>query len=196
MSSNISIPVDMKEFLRQKILGAYMEVIPKDRLDELIETEVRNFFETEQLLTVQETQIAVDNPSYDPKSYRSDRTLKRDCLTFGSKMTPFRQLVWSTLHQHLQPVLSAILADNQSKLNKDLGEWVTEIASPVVADTNKATFTYLATSMSSMMLRNAMQNAITTSHNNMQAALMHVGINSAAIDSIPPPIVPPIDPTI
>ena len=191
MSTDVALPTQFKDLVRERILSMFMDLIPKDEIDNLVEKEIKAFFETEALLTVTQTQIEIDNPMYDStrnSGYGNERRIKRECLAFGSKMTPFRQLVWSTLHQALQPALIKALTDENSQVKSDFDDWVTLKATPDLLQTNKALFTHLATNMSAMMLRQVLNDAVNSAQHNLVNSLQMVGINPTSLPTTAPPV--------
>lgn len=190
MSNDVALPSQFKDVIRERILSAFMDLIPKEKIDELVELEIKAFFETEQLLTVTQTTIEVDNPKYEPGSYGygNDKKIKRDALVLGSKMTPFRQLVWTTLHTALAPQLLAIINDENSALKLDLQEWMHEKAKPDLNVSNKDLFNTMATGMATMLLRNTMMDAASSAHMTLTAAFSNAGLN---MNNMPGMFVPP-----
>lgn len=190
MSNDVALPSQFKDVIRERILSAFMDLIPKEKIDELVEIEIKAFFETEQLLTVTQTTIEVDNPKYESGSYGygNDKKIKRDALVLGSKMTPFRQLVWTTLHTELAPQLLAIINDENSALKLDLQEWMYEKAKPDLNVSNKDLFNTMATGMATMLLRNTMMDAASSAHMTLTSAFQNAGLN---MNNMPGMFVPP-----
>jgi hypothetical protein len=187
MTNEVALPVEFKDAMREKILSMFMGLIPQEKIDDLITKEIRVFFETEVILTVRETQVEVDNPDYIPhqSSYRNERKLSKDAIVVGSAMTPFRQLVWTTIHQYLKPKLKAIIDDVNTEAGKELQTQLTEQFKPQVGETFKAIFTQTATSMSAGLFYRHMQYSIQASHSNMIASLNVVGIPASNIPPSP-----------
>lgn len=197
MTTELALPSTFKDMLREKILSMCMDMIPKEKLDELIEKEVKDFFDTEQLLTIKETTITVDNVNYDPRanSWETNGKKKLDCptLTFGSKMTPFRQLVWSCLYQHLKPKIEQVFEEEHSAANVALVTWMAETARPGIKDSYVSQFSHLSTVMSSVMLQNVLQAAMNQSHDNLKMALQQAGVDTRNLPMFPRPRVPGVD---
>lgn len=190
MSTDVALPSQFKDVIRERILSTFLDLIPKDEIDKLVEKEIKAFFETEAILTVNQTQIEIANPQYDPKrnsGYNNEKTIKSDAIAFGSKMTPFRQLVWTTLHTELAPKLKAMISEDTSTFKTELDAWMVEQARPQLNNTNKALFTHLALGMSAMLLRNTMSEAISASHMNLRMALQNAGCNTS---NMPAPFFP------
>ena len=109
MSNDLAIanlPQTFRENLREKVMAATLDLIPKEVLDNYISREITAFFENEELLTVKETEVVMDNPRWDQSKYTgygNEREIKLKAIAFGSRMTPFRQLVWTLLYTDLRP---------------------------------------------------------------------------------------------
>ena len=181
---------DFKAKMRERILGAFTDLMPPAELDALVESEVKAFFHTERLLTVETTKVELKNPQYEPAKgwgYGNEPTVKRECLAFGSQMSPFRQLVWSELHQHLQPKLKEAFNDHTAKVSVELNKWVADIAKPAVGEVNSGMFSQIATGMSAAMLHGVLVNAASTAHLNLTTALSKVGYQNDIPFLQPPP---------
>lgn len=184
---------DFRSALRERILSAFIDLIPQQEFDALLDAEIKAFFETPQLLTVEQTKVEVKNPQYDSSKptthWNNEKTLKRDALAFGSQMTPFRQLVWTALHQHLMPIVQVELANDKSQVHTELAMWLSGAGVPQAQAGVQSMLTSLCIGMSQSMFQNAIRTALETSHYNMQTAMQSVGINTNAL---PTPItVPP-----
>lgn len=194
-STDVTIPAAFKDVMREKILAAYVEFVPKEQLDILLANEISAFFETEMILTVAETKIEFNNPNYKPNGYSNydnKPKLERTALAFGSKMTPFRQLVWSELHKHIQPTIEGIFKDNNSAVNTELNNWFAETVQPVSGNVSKDLFTQLSAAMSASMFHRSMTSAIAITHSNMMASFATVGVDVGRIPTVPFQQVPPI----
>lgn len=191
MSTALEFSSTFRDTMRERILSSLIGLMPKEKIDELVASEVRAFFETSQLLTVSATSVEVDNPQYSAGSgYHQDRKIKKECLAFGSKMTPFRQLVWSTLHAAIEPQLQTILTDNDSELKVDLGKWLLEKAKPDLTGCNKELFNNMVIGMAAVQLRNTMLEAMNASHMNLRNALGASGFNTANMPEMMVPYPP------
>lgn len=191
MSNGIVTQGAFQDALRKRIMESFMDLVPAEKLDGLIDVEIKAFFETEQLLTVKNTEVEVENPAYEPgkSGYgysSSSRTLKRECLAFGSKMTPFRQMVWTALHEHLAPKLKAHLEAEHSDTKQKLDEWLSVTAQPGLDSGKTSLFTQLSMGMSNMMLSRIMADALQTAHYNMMQSMNAVGLNITSLPQIPP----------
>ncbi len=169
-----------KDVMRERVLQAFMGLIPAEKIDEMVTREVTAFFETEQLLTVIETKVVVDNPNYDPKadSYydAGKQRVERPALAFGSKMTPFRQLVWSTLHEHLKPLVASALADTSSAVGAQLTDWATNRMTPSLDAAQKVNFQQLAIGMAGSMFDVVLSQANEQAKLNLSHAFMQAGL--------------------
>lgn len=183
MSNELALPSNVKDILKEKVLVAFMGLIPEEKLNEYIDNEVKAFFETEQMLTIEQTTVTVDNPSYKPNSrYDYDKKeLSLPAIQFGSKMTPFRQMVWSILFAAVKPRIEDIILDSNSTLHKELDKWIIDKVQPEVNGTCKTLFDSTAMHMSSIFLHKTLRDALTTAHMNVHNALINTGINTSAM---------------
>jgi len=178
-NTELALPTGFKEVMRENILKTFMGMIPQEKIDALVEAEVKAFFETEMILTIEQTKITVDNPNYQTTSGQwnnSDRKMTKECLAFGSKMTPFRQLVWSTIHEAIAPKLKALVHDSNSEVNKELNKWLLEQVKPEINANFQSMFTQTAVAMSSTMFTRAMKEATVNSNLGMMNSLQNMGI--------------------
>ena len=186
-STEVTLPAAFKDIMREKILVAYVDLVPKEQLDALLNKEIEAFFSSELIMTVEQTKIEIKNPSYDSlrgSGYSNERFLTRNCLALGSKMTPFRQLVWSTLYDHIKPKIEKVFEDDKSKANTELDKWFAETVVPESQTVSKQLFTQLASAMSATMFHRTMYSAISTSHSNLLNSLSQAGLNPDVISRI------------
>ena len=191
MSNDLAIanlPQTFRETLREKVMSATMDLIPKEMLDNYISREITAFFESEQLLTVKETEVVGANPQWDPlkhTGYGNEREVKLKALAFGSKMTPFRQLVWTLLYSDLRPRFEAILADEESTVRKELNDWIETTVKVNMAETNRSMFSNLANTMSRSMFHGVLYDAVNMSYSNMRSALSCMGADTSRMPESP-----------
>lgn len=186
--NNLTLTGDFKDRIRAKLRETIANLIPDDALDSMLEAEIKEFFHTQQLLTVTETKVTVDNPQYDKTKsqyYGNSPTLDRTALAFGSKMTPFRQLVWSEVHQWLSPKVKKILDTEHNLATTELKKWVGDEVTPNVQQTYRTTFSHLATSMASSMFHKMMHDAVLSAHANMVQSLQVSGFDPSRIPPTP-----------
>lgn len=124
--SDISSSQSFREMLRELTIGAFVELIPKEALDKMLDAEIKGFFESEQFLSLEQRRIEVENPQYNSSNYSSSRTLTKECIVTYSKMTPFRQMVWSALHENLKPKIAALLNAEKDQALSELDKWSLE----------------------------------------------------------------------
>ncbi len=190
LTSIANMPATFKEALRERVLKATLDIMPPELLSEYIDREIKAFFETEQLLTVKQLTIEVDNPEYEPSkgngysSYNNPKQLSRETLAFGNKMTPFRQMVWGILNEHLRPRLTKLVDDETSQVRKELDSWISQTVAPKVSEVNKDMFTRTATMMSSTMFHNAISQAVSVANANIRNSMTTMGANPAQIPLI------------
>lgn len=192
-STDVALPSAFKDVMREKILAAYVDLVPKEQLDALLSNEVKAFFSTEAMLTVSETTVKIENPQYDSNrssGYSNEKYLDRKCIAFGSKMTPFRQLVWSELFKHIQPKIEEVFKDINSRANAELDKWFADTVHPTSEKVSKELFTQLSSAMASSMFQRTMAQAIATTHHNMLTSLQQAGMDTSRLPAIAPIQVP------
>ena len=191
MSNDLAIanlPQTFRETLREKVVAATMDLLPKEVLDGYISREINAFFESPELLTVKETEITVDNPLWDSSKYTgygNEREIKLKAIAFGSRMTPFRQLVWTLLYTDLRPKLEAVLADEESTVRKELNDWIETTVKVNMAATNRTVFSNLANTMSRSMFHGVLYEAVNMSYTNMRNALGAMGADTSRMPENP-----------
>lgn len=188
LTSMASMPATFKDALRDRVLKSTLDLMPPDLLGEYIDREIKAFFDTEQLLTVAPTKVVVDNPSYDSNkgynSYSNEKQLSKETLAFGSKMTPFRQMVWGVLFEHLRPRMVKIVDDETSAVRVELDKWIAETSVPVIGATNKTMFNSLASTMASTMFHNAISQSVSHANMNIRSAMASMGANPSQLPQL------------
>lgn len=182
------MPASFKDKLRERILSQFADLIPPEQMEALINAEIKAFFETPQLLTVQSTKVEIDNPSYEPgkgHGWNNERKIQRECLAFGSHMTPFRQMVWTCLHDHLSPILRSELEKSESSIRKELDSWVTMDATPDLNSACRVQMSQLANTMAATMLSGVLKSAAQTAHYNMKMSLQAMGHDVSSLPDVP-----------
>lgn len=182
------LPQSFQDKLRERILSQFVDLIPADKLNEMIQAEIKFFFETPDLLTVKPTQVEVLNPRYDPKDHGrwgNEPKIKIDCLAFGSHMTPFRQMVWTCLHEHLRPQFEAALNNSETELRAEINRWTEVIGKPKIVESTRSMVTDMGLAMSRTMLARTMEVAVSSAHTNMRNSLMQAGVNTNGISQTP-----------
>ena len=192
MSSELAhLPQQFREKLVDQVLQSFMGMLPKEKVDEMIEKEVMAFFETEQILTISETKLEITNPMYDPKDRWSEPNKKVDALVFGAKMTPFRQLVWSCMHQHLTPIVKEAIDASVEKHREALTDWMNDtFTKPVEAGAQVSVGSQL-NHAATMMMASVYDAALRSAHENMRMAFQAVGADQARIANMPVPFYSP-----
>lgn len=191
--SDAQLPTSFQDKLRERILSQFVDLIPAEKLDAMISAEIQDFFETPQMLTVQTTKKEIRNPRYDPAKSSgwgtNEPTIKVDCLAFGSHMTPFRQLVWTCLHEYLSPQLTAALNASETELHEEINAWVKDIGKPKVVGSTRSMVTDLALVASRTLVSRTIDSAVTSAHYNMRNSLQQAGVDVSRMDMNPTPVV-------
>lgn len=186
--SDTQLPTTFRDKLREKILLQYAELVPQDQLDALIAEEVNAFFHHEALLTVSQTTVELKNPRYDPARYQgygNEKTFQQAAFVFGSQMTPFRQLAWSLLHEHLSTKLNAALNDSRSEVRKTTDSWINLTGTPEIVGNTRLHMETIANAMSAAMLSSTLSRASSLAHENMRMSLSAAGMDISLIPEVP-----------
>jgi len=183
-STQLDIPQSLRDQVRERVLSALVGFFSEEQLDTMIMAEINAFFTTDTLLTVQETRVNVDNPHYGQNG-DWQRTKERSSLAFGSKMTPFRQMVWSIMHQHLTPVFQKALETEGTAVQVAFSKWVGDLMVPDMKATEQTLFQQTAMMMAMSMFATSMRDAVTKSHVNMTASFMSMGLDVSRIPPLP-----------
>lgn len=178
MTNDLSLPTAFKEIMKEKILTAFVGMIPEDKIEELMNKEIDAFFSHESLLTINQTTVQVSNPGHDPRNtyYDNRKQMTVPALVFGSKMTPFRQLAWSVIHEYLKPKLTEFVNDVNGKAKQELDKLLAEEYKPKTEETFREIFTETAKSMSATMFYKSMSLSLNYAHENMKNSFLSVGI--------------------
>lgn len=116
-------PEDMKAKLKDIIKGAMFGLLPDEALEKMATDEMEAFFKSEQQYQVQQIEVQVPNPAYDPKrpdyEWNNKKYIPEHRTVLSTRATPFRQMVWSILHEHLWVHLNQII---DAKIGQDVGE--------------------------------------------------------------------------
>lgn len=171
-SSNIALPQTLRDKLRDTVLERFIDLIPEEQLQTYIDSEVKAFFDTEQVLALDRKNVSVTNGGY----YRA--TDKDEfCLNITAKMTPFRQLVWSCVHEHIRPKLETMLKDEHNSVTKELSKWTEDVKPKVVNDVGSM-LSSLAVSMSNAMWEKTLYSANKNAHEQLKLSLNSIGVNT------------------
>lgn len=168
---------DFKKILQEKVLNAFMGLIPEETLNQYLEKEIKAFFEYEQILTIDKKQIKIPNPNGNRSGYGygNDPTITKDEFVISAPMAPFRQLVWSELYSYLQPIIKQQIEDETTKTHKALDEWVLNSVKDTVSVSYKINFESLAVLNSKMILGNVYKRSVTMANTNLSMAMNILG---------------------
>lgn len=187
MTSNLTLttmPSDFKSALKEKILGAFIDLIPEEQFNEMLNEEIKAFFESEQIVAVTEGKMEVNNPKYNPTSnqiYGNTKTLTKECMTLSMKVSPFRQLVWSTLYSHLSEKIEEVVKSEHSQVGKSLAEWFETKAKGEIKETQSSMIERYAMAGGMGMLSSVLLNASLTSKATIMSALQQTGVDISRV---------------
>lgn len=190
---------DFRKHLRDKILGALVELIPPEEFDKMLDEEVKAFFYTERLLTVElmdvhKNGVRMQTTSHTGYGYH-DRT-ERQVLAFGSHMTPFRQMVWTLIHEALSGHIKSALDNNESDIKNEFTRTLVNSIQPTVKEAGMGMFSQLSNAMAMGMMSNVIKQAASDVNLAMYGSFQRAGLDPNAIASVytefaPESLIPP-----
>lgn len=178
MTNAIAFPAAFQDKLRDALFEKFMELFPKEQLDKAIADEIDAYFNSN---VGEFTQATLQIPA--PTEYNSRNTRSVEVLKTFTPISPFRQLVWSSLHNHLKPILAELLKDRATEFHKALLEHLTQEL-PLNASIREQT-RMLGVAMSSSMVSSAMLAAQQAAHENLKRALLATGMDYNMVNSMP-----------
>jgi hypothetical protein len=161
---NGEFAVKVRNAISQSIFG----LIPDDQLLELVNKEIKAFFETEDYVVL----TSIDNPKAPKNPSYYDKTPKTlDAFSF--KMTPFRQLCWVTIFDLLKDKVTKIVLEDFEDKNKDLNLWFETICKDSVSETNTINFNKLSVAMAHSQHLSVMKASIDLSTKYVKEAFLY-----------------------
>lgn len=153
--------VNFKDKLREKILSSFSDLIPPETMTALIDSEIKAFFETKDSLIIESEKAYVDRlnkrvielvtPNNTNKYYSNYNVETKEFLAIKSNMTPFRQLVWSSLFEYIRPVVDKAIADNCNNVKDELNKYLSDQANNMIKEQVGVNFNALAMFQSEVM---------------------------------------------
>lgn len=153
--------VNFKDKLREKILSSFSDLIPPETMTALIDSEIKAFFETKDSLIIESEKAYVDRlnkrvielvtPNNINKYYSNYNVETKEFLAIKSNMTPFRQLVWSSLFEYIRPVVDKAIADNCNNVKDELNKYLSDQANNMIKEQVGVNFNTLAMFQSEVM---------------------------------------------
>lgn len=184
MSNNaITFPAAFQEKLRDSLFEKFMELFPKEQLDKAIQDEINAFFTTEVAPFVKTT-VRIENPNY--RGSWDNKYIDEPAVTSSLKITPFRQLIWTQMHEHLQGIVKEIIEDRKSEYGKAFSEYLNQQLKPAVGESLTANMQTIGVAMSSTLMSAAMKSASDSSCLMLQNAMRHMGASYEVINGISP----------
>lgn len=188
--SNLTVPPAFQEKLRDAMFEKFMELFPKEQLEKAIDSEITAFFELD-VAPFTKTTVKVDNPNY--RNSWDSRTIDIPAMTSVMKITPFRQLVWEAMHDHMRPVVDEVVADRKSQFGKAFADYIGQSIKPAVENTLNANMHTLGAAMASSIMNASMNASVDASHQTLQQAMRMLNVPPETINGIPkfePPALP------
>ena len=153
--------VNFKDKLREKILSSFSDLIPPETMTALIDSEIKAFFETKDSLIIESEKAYVDRlnkrvielvtPNNTNKYYSNYNVETKEFLAIKSNMTPFRQLVWSSLFEYIKPVVDKAITDNCNNVKDELNKYLSDQANNMIKEQVGVNFNTLAMFQSEVM---------------------------------------------
>ena len=162
MANELELPQDFKTAMREKILASVMGLIPPEKINALIESEINAFFNLE----VQLTFVSI--------SYSSRAEMQ-------TLMTPFRQMVWAELTKVIRPTVETAIKDKTERLRSSVTQYLTEVDTQVSEGTN-AVVDRMVRAASASMLSYSIGNAIANSQRSIEEGLRNAGFHDHNLD--------------
>lgn len=191
MSNNaIAFPAAFQEKLRDSLFEKFMELFPKDQLDNAIQEEINAFFTTEVAPFVKTT-VRVENPNY--RNSWDNKYIDEPAVTSSLKITPFRQLIWTQMHEHLQGIVKEVIEDHKSEYGKAFAEYLNQQLKPAVGESLTTNMQTIGVAMSSTLMSAAMKSAADSSYTMLQNAMRQMGVPYDVINGVNPvhfPVLP------
>ena len=188
--SNLTVPTSFQEKLRDSIFEKFLELFPKEILEEAIATEIKDFFEADTSEFVVGKAI-VPNPDYKPKEWQSRSTIEVSTVRYLSKVTPFRQLVWSAINDHVGSMIKETLANNEAELTAAINNFYSTSLSPELNKGVAANIDMIAKGMAASAQVATLQAATREAHAHMVRCLQITNvIDYSQANSLPQPVPP------
>ena len=190
---------DFRKHLRERILGALVELIPPEEFDSMLDEEVKAFFYTEQLLTVELMDVhknGVRMRTTSNTGYGYHEQAERQVLAFGSRMTPFRQMVWTILHEELSGHIKDALDNNEDGIKNEFTKTLVDSIQPTVKEVGLGMFSQLSNAMAMGMMSNVLKQAASDVTIVLHGAFQRAGIDPQGVQSVytefaPESLIPP-----
>lgn len=181
MSNAIAFPAAFQEKLRDSLFEKFMELFPKDQLDKAIQGEISAFFTTE-VAPFTKTTVKVKNPNY--RGSWDNEYINEPAVTSAIKITPFRQLIWAQMHEHLQDIVKEVIEDRKSEYGKAFAEYLNQHLKPAVGESLTTNMQTIGVAMSSTLMTSAMQAAAQASLEMLRNALRQTNVPFEVINGI------------
>ena len=160
--TGLALNQDFKERVTNKVRDVFMELISEETLTELVNAEIKAFFE-------------VESSTYTSRSlggYGNQREFVTSC-------TPFRLIVWEEVRKQIQPKLQEVFDSDAWKTETFWvgNEQQTQI-NELLEKKLESMVTKMAASMFHNMFAQAVQGAKWDLQNDVQTILQNAGVNS------------------
>lgn len=161
---------NFRDKLREKILNSFSDLIPENQMNAFIDAEIKAFFETKDCLIIENEKAYVDKinkkiielvtPSNVNKYYHNYNVETKEFLAVKSNMTPFRQLVWSSLFEYIKPIVDKTITDNCNNVKDELNKYLSDQANNLIKTHVGVNFNTLAMFQSEAMFARFAQDSL------------------------------------
>lgn len=159
-----------RDKLREKILNSFSDLIPENQMNAFIDAEIKAFFETKDCLIIENEKVYIDRinkkaielvtPNNLSKYSNNYNVETKQFLAVKSNMTPFRQLVWSSLFEYIKPIVDKTITDNCNNVKDELNKYLSDQANNLIKTHVGVNFNTLAMFQSEMMFAKFAQDSL------------------------------------
>lgn len=139
-------------------------------MNAFIDAEIKAFFETKDCLIIENEKAYVDKinkkiielvtPNNVNKYYHNYNVETKEFLAVKSNMTPFRQLVWSSLFEYIKPIVDKTITDNCNNVKDELNKYLSDQANNLIKTHVGVNFNTLAMFQSEAMFARFAQDSL------------------------------------
>lgn len=165
----------LREKLSTKIKEALFDLLPEEKINELITAEIRAFFEDES--------FKMEVREEEPANLGLDRNARK-AIVLTAKVSAFRHLVRQSIIPEVEKRIKKALNDSEGEYQKALEDWfVIEVGNRIDGDM-AARINVLATTTSKAHTHMLLQQAMTTSYQQVMHALESASLDYVTLSRI------------
>lgn len=171
---------DFRAKMREKLLGAFLDMITPEQFDKMLQDEIDSFFHEPKLLTAEIAYTDLKGtrvPHHARGGYGYDYNKEKVVIVYESHMTPFRQMCWTILHEALRPHIKAIADANLAETKSELGETLANKIRPKIKEVGAEMFNNLSNAMALGLMNQVLSQASSNAHLVLTNAFNKAGLN-------------------